>query len=284
LDSAAFSYGDAHYGFRNREIPPDLHRTGCQSVYVAINIDPDDPALPISQPSFYAAYLASLIGPFATTGMAEDTWALNEGVIDGDAFLKQAWGIFEERESMFLSALENTRRGVVACVFDTSDRIQHMFYRQFQTGNGAHAGVVEAMYRRMDVLVGKAVAYAGIDTALFVLSDHGFCSFRRGVNLNSWLHHNGYLALKNGSGDSTFLRGVDWSRTKAYALGLAGMYLNLRGRESQGTVEPGAEAETLKRELIRSLSALRDGIPFRLETCTPPSRYTKVPTWGRLRT
>jgi predicted AlkP superfamily phosphohydrolase/phosphomutase len=230
------------------------------SLYMSpINIDPDDPALPISQPSFYAAYLANLIGPFATTGMAEDTWALNEGVIDSDAFLKQAWGIFEERETMFLSALENTRRGVVACVFDTSDRIQHMFYRQFQTGDGPHSGVVEALYRRMDILVGKAVDHAGIDTALFVLSDHGFCSFRRGVNLNSWLHYNGYLTLKNGSGDSTFLRGVDWSRTRAYALGLAGIYLNLRGRESQGTVEPGAEAEALKRELISSLSALRDG-------------------------
>ena len=111
------------------------------SLYMSpINIDPEKPALPVSQPAYYAAYLANLIGPFATTGMAEDTWALNEHVIDSDAFLKQAWDIFEERESMFLSALENTRRGVVACVFDTSDRIQHMFYRQFQDGTGEHAG------------------------------------------------------------------------------------------------------------------------------------------------
>ena len=127
------------------------------SLYMSpINIDPEKPALPISQPAYYAAYLANLIGPFATTGMAEDTWALNERVIDSDAFLKQAWDIFEERESMFLRALENTRRGVVACVFDTSDRIQHMFYRQFQDGTGEHAGVIEDLYRRMDTLVGKA--------------------------------------------------------------------------------------------------------------------------------
>ncbi len=230
------------------------------SLYMSpINIDPEKPALPISQPGFYAAYLANLIGPFATTGMAEDTWALNEGVIDSDAFLKQAWDIFAERETMFLRALENTRRGVVACVFDTSDRIQHMFYRQFQNGSGPHAGVIEDLYRRMDILVGKAAGHAGTETAFFVLSDHGFCSFRRGVNLNSWLHQHGYLALKNDSGDSTFLRGVDWSRTRAYALGLGGMYLNLRGRESQGAVEPGAEAEALKRELIGGLTALRDG-------------------------
>jgi predicted AlkP superfamily phosphohydrolase/phosphomutase len=229
-------------------------------VYMSpINIDPEKPALPISQPAYYAAYLANLIGPFATTGMAEDTWALNEGVIDSDAFLKQAWDIFEERESMFLRALENTRRGVVACVFDTSDRIQHMFYRQFQDGTGEHAGVIEDLYRRMDALVGKAAAHAGSDTAFFVLSDHGFCSFRRGVNLNSWLHQNGYLALKDDAAGSTFLRDVDWSRTRAYALGLGGMYLNLRGREAQGTVAPGDAAEALKHELIGKLTALRDG-------------------------
>jgi len=88
------------------------------SLYMSpINIDPDDPACPsASHPSTQPTSRTSS-APFATTGMAEDTWALNEGVIDGDAFLKQAWGIFEERESMFLSALENTRRGVVACVF-----------------------------------------------------------------------------------------------------------------------------------------------------------------------
>ncbi len=87
-----------------------------------IQLDPERPALPISHPSCYASYLAGMIGPFATAGMAEDTWALNERVIDEDAFLKQAWDIFEERRSMFLSALATARRGVVACVFDTSDR------------------------------------------------------------------------------------------------------------------------------------------------------------------
>jgi len=83
----------------------------------------------ISHPSCYAVYLANLLGSYATAGMAEDTWALNEGVIDEDAFLRQAWSIYEEREAMFLNALESASRGVVACVFDTSDRVQHMFFR-----------------------------------------------------------------------------------------------------------------------------------------------------------
>lgn len=224
------------------------------SMYVTpVNIDPQKPALPISHPSYYAIYLAKLLGSFATLGMAEDTWALNEGVIDEKAFLEQTYLTHAERESMFLNALERTRRGVVACVFDATDRVQHMFYRQ------GFDGAIEELYRRADALLGKTLSYVDDQTVLIVLSDHGFSSFRRGVNLNTWLHQNGYLALADGARESgAYFQGVDWSRTRAYALGLSGAYLNLKGRESAGVVEPGAEAAALEKELVGKLSQLRD--------------------------
>jgi len=229
------------------------------SLYVSpVQIDPEKPALPVSHPSYYAAYLAKLLGTFSTLGMAEDTWALNEGVISEQNFLDQAYLLLNEREAMFRNALEKTRRGVVACVFDTSDRIQHMFYRYLHSG-GEHAGVIEEMYKRMDALVGLASKHVDKETVFFVLSDHGFCSFRRGINLNSWLRDNGYLALKDGANESgPYFRGVDWQRTRAYQVGLAGLYLNLKGREAGGTVAPGAEAEALKRELVERLANLFD--------------------------
>ena len=228
------------------------------SMYVSpINIDPERPALPISHPAYYAVYLANLLGPYSTLGMAEDTWALNEGVIDEDAFLSQAYDIFEERKAMYMEALESTRRGVVACVFDTSDRIQHMFFRRLATLD-RHQGTIAEMYQKMDDLVGKTLSFVQPDTALFVLSDHGFCAFRRGVNINSWLRDNGYLYLKNGRQESgPFFEGVDWNRTRAYALGLGGFYLNLKNREACGIVEP-QEAEQLKQEIIGKLSTLRE--------------------------
>jgi predicted AlkP superfamily phosphohydrolase/phosphomutase len=220
-----------------------------------IQIDPESPALPISQPAYYAIYLSKLLGSFATLGMAEDTWALNEGAIDDDAFLEQAELIKREREAMFLSALKHTQRGVVACVFDTTDRVQHMFYRYLDAGDGR---VIEALYRDMDRLVGETWKHVDRNTALFVLSDHGFCSFRRGVNLNSWLHQNGYLALVDGAQESgDYFEGVDWSRTRAYTFGLGGLYLNLKGREASGIVSP-QEARALEKELIGKLSNLRD--------------------------
>jgi predicted AlkP superfamily phosphohydrolase/phosphomutase len=232
------------------------------SLYVSpIQIDPERPALPISHPPYYAAYLAKLIGAFSTLGMAEDTWALNEGVINEDEFLKQSYLLMEEREAMFRNALEKTRRGVVACVFDTSDRVQHMFFRFLHddAGQSEYAGTIADLYGRMDRLVGLALEHVDPDTVLFVLSDHGFCSFRRGINLNAWLRDNGYLVLENGSNESgRYFKGVDWSRTRAYTMGLGGLYLNLNGREAQGIVKPGAEAEALKQELIQKLQQLRD--------------------------
>ena len=228
-----------------------------------VQIDPEKPALPISHPHYYAIYLSKLLGSFATLGMAEDTWALNEGEIDDDAFLAQAELIKQEREAMFFSALEHTRRGVVACVFDTTDRVQHMFYRCLDPKTNApheprHARVIENLYRDMDRLVGRAMEHADSETALFVLSDHGFSSFRRGVNLNTWLVENGYLALSSGAAESgKYFEGVDWNRTRAYALGLGGLYLNLEGRESCGIVAP-READALREEIAAKLTGLRD--------------------------
>ncbi len=216
-----------------------------------VQIDPENPALPISHPPFYAIYLAKLLGTFATLGLAEDTMALNEGAIGADAFLRQAELIQREREAMFFSALDRTRRGVVACVFDTTDRVQHMFHGQPE--------VIEPLYCDMDRIVGQALTYVDSDTAIFVLSDHGFCAFRRGVNLNSWLLREGYLALDPGRTSSgEYLEGIDWSRTRAYTFGLGGVYLNLRGREAQGVVT-NEEAGALKNELVRKLTDLRDG-------------------------
>jgi predicted AlkP superfamily phosphohydrolase/phosphomutase len=237
------------------------------SLYLSpININPERPAMPIAHPSYYATYLSKRIGPFATLGLAEDTWALNEGVIDDGTFLQQAYDIDRERESMFFAALDRLTRGTLVCVFDATDRIQHMFWRYIDPGHPAAAGredaehrdAIGALYRHNDALVGKVLDKLRDDDVLMVISDHGFSSFRRGVNLNGWLLREGYLALKPGAdGSAEWLRDVDWSRTRAYCLGLTGMFLNLEGREQYGTVAP-TEAAALKAELIARLNGLPD--------------------------
>jgi len=233
-----------------------------------IQIDPDRPALPISHPFIYASYLARNQGTYATLGLAEDTGALDRRVLDEDAFLVHAYDIHAEREKMFFDALDKTRRGAVVCVFDGPDRIQHMFWRFHDEKHPAvtdeqrptHRHVIREMYRRMDDLVGRTLQRIGPDTALFVMSDHGFKSFRRCVDLNAWLRDNGYLALKDGrrAAENAWLKDVDWTRTRAFALGLAGIFINQKGRESQGIVEPGEPTRQLVAEICQKLTGLTD--------------------------
>ncbi len=238
------------------------------SLYLApISLDPENPAMPISHPSYFATYLAKKIGPFSTLGLAEDTWALNEGITDDATFLQQTYDIDREREEMFFASMEKLKQGSLVCVFDATDRIQHMFWRYLEEGHPAARGIddpehkdaIEKLYEHNDALVGRVMAKLEKGDVLLVLSDHGFSSFRRGVNLNSWLQANGYLTLKEGEdGAEEWLTQVDWSKTRAYALGLTGMFLNVKGREAQGIVEPGEEVEALKAELIEKMSGLMD--------------------------
>ena len=246
------------------EIEPDVN------LYMTpIHIDPENPAMPISHPSIYSVYLAKKYGPYATLGLAEDTWALNERVIDEKAFFQAAMDICDEREKMFFDAVKRTKKGFVTTVFDTTDRIQHMFYRYLDPTHPANrdkpttnlADAIPRVYDRMDAMLGKLLAEVGDDpeTVVMVISDHGFTNFRRGVNLNTWLFENGYLVLKDGattSGD--WFEKVDWEKTKAFALGLTGLFINRQGREKSGVVAEGDEYKAVTHEIARKLEELVD--------------------------
>jgi predicted AlkP superfamily phosphohydrolase/phosphomutase len=232
-----------------------------------IHIDPENPAMPISHPNVYAVYLAKKFGPFATLGLAEDTWALNERVIDEQAFFDAAMDICDEREKMLFDAIERTPKGLVTTVFDTTDRIQHMFYRYLDPTHPANADkestaykdAILRAYKRMDGLVAKVIDIAGPDAVVMVMSDHGFTNFRRGVNLNTWLREHGYLHLKDGHTESgEWFEHIDWARTQAFSLGLTGLFINRKGREESGIVEEGPAYEALVLEIARKLEALVD--------------------------
>jgi predicted AlkP superfamily phosphohydrolase/phosphomutase len=238
------------------------------SLYLSpINIEPGKPAMPISHPSYYSSYLEKKIGPYATLGLAEDTWALNEKITDDGTFWNQTQGVDTEREQMLDIALDRLRSGALVTVFDATDRVNHMYWRYTEDGHPAAEGIVEPEYAdaierqyiRNDGIVGKVLDRIRDDDVLFVLSDHGCTSFRRGVNLNAWLLQEGYLALKEGSdGSEPWLQSVDWSKTRAYAVGLVGIFLNIRGREAEGIVSPGEEANTVKRQIANKLQDLVD--------------------------
>ncbi len=248
--------------FLLRETEPEF------DLYVTpVNIDPEHPAMAIGFPAVYPIYLAKRQGSYATLGLAEDTWGLSEGALTDQQFLQQCADIEREREAMFLDGLDKVPQGLCVCVFDGTDRIQHMFWRDWdepQPGRPAAkpAALPEAIrdvYARMDQLVGRTMAKCqSDDTLLLVVSDHGFNAFRRGVDLNRWLEEAGYLVVDDQRRHEDHLGGIDWSRTRAFAIGLTGIFINQQGKFAQGCVAPGQETIELREELARRLGALGD--------------------------
>ena len=233
-----------------------------------VNFTPDAPPFPISAPWDYAGELEQVVGTYYTTGMVEDHTGVVNGRIDEEAFLTQCDLVMREREAMLEHELARFSEGFLFCLFDTPDRLQHLFWRFREPDHpanrpgdaGRFGSTIEEHYRRCDAVVERVLARADEETLVIVMSDHGFTSFRRGVHLNGWLRDQGFLTLKNGvepAEAGEFFRGVDWSRTRAYALGLGGIYLNRRLREGEGILS-AEDADRTMAEIQAALPGLRD--------------------------
>jgi len=189
----------------------------------------------------FAKKLWKDVGPYLTLGWPQDTTGLEEGCITDDQFLDLCQSIFDRRIQILYYLLDDFREGVLAAIFDDLDRIQHMFFHN-------RMDVVQDWYRRLDRFVGTVSARVAMWQGTYrylILSDHGFSHFDEKVHLNRWLVDHGYLSMKNGGAD---LGGVDWSTSRAYALGLNSLYLNVEGREGQGIVSAG-DVEPLRNEI-----------------------------------
>ncbi len=239
------------------------------NLYVSpINFDPRHPAFPISHPGHYAKELAEHIGLFHTIGQAEDTWSLNEGRVSEDTFLEQSYQVIHEREAMLFHELNRFEKGLLVTVFDTPDRIQHMFWRLHDPGHPLYdpelvkkyEDVFPKLYQTMDRILGDVMKFADDKTVVMVLSDHGFSEFRTAVHMNRWLAEAGFLKFSADAPKekvSEFFQDVDWSQTQAYSVGLAGIYLNRAGRERDGIVTP-EQAAAVTDEIIKKLLELID--------------------------
>ncbi len=230
--------------------------------------DPRDPYISISTPTDFSAQLAQEHGLFKTVGWVHDTSALNSERIDEGVFLDEMFAIMDWREKMTLEQLQQDRDDLFISVFTATDRAAHMFFRLLDSGHprydtalaGQYGDALLRVYKRMDQVVGQVMASLSEGDTLMVLSDHGFHSFRRGLNVNSWLVQNGFMTLKTGRTYSSkeFLQEVDWERTRAYSLGTGQVYINLEGREGQGIVSPYDEYDEIVERITRGLEQVRD--------------------------
>jgi len=245
-----------------------LHADGHEvSLYVSpLNFDPARPLFPISCPPEYSRELTGAIGTFHTRGMPFDTQALNDGLLSDSDFLEQWDFVFAEQEEVFAHELKRFDSGLLIAYFDAADALQHTFWCTIDPKHPAytqelaarHGHAIADCYGRLDAVLGRAMTALGERGTVAVLSDHGFAPFHMAVHLNALLRKLGFLSLRDGSHTSKeFLRDVDWSRTRAYAIGFNSVYLNLAGREGQGSVRQG-EAGALLKGIARALEGYRD--------------------------
>ncbi|HDT14508.1 MAG TPA: twin-arginine translocation signal domain-containing protein [Candidatus Aminicenantes bacterium] len=233
-----------------------------------VNIDPARPALPLSTPESYARELERRFGPFFTKGLPADTSALENGVLDEEEFLRLDDMVYEESMAMLEYELGRFDEGLLFYYFSNADQRQHMFWRLADPGHPAYDAklaarfgqVIPGVYAEMDRALDLALGRADKDTVVLVMSDHGFSSFRRGFNLNTWLLREGYHRLQRPwrQEQSSLFDNTDWAKSRAYGVGLNSLYINERGREAEGIVAPGPDKDNLVREIARKLEALTD--------------------------
>jgi predicted AlkP superfamily phosphohydrolase/phosphomutase len=238
-------------------------------LYVSpVNIDPGQPVLPISTPKGYSKELEKRFGSFFTKGLPADTSALDNDVLDDGEFLELDDLVLRERLEMFDYELARFSSGLLFYYVSSTDQRQHMFWRLIDKEHPSYDPVlakeygntIENIYKETDKMLAKAMEKADKDTVIIVMSDHGFSPYRRSFNLNTWLKESGYHTLINPwkQGREDLFMNTNWSRTKAYSFGLNSLYINLTGREAEGTVKPGAEKEALVREIAQKLESFRD--------------------------
>ena len=275
--------------FYLRSLAPDFE------LYASpVNVDPKNPINPVSEPKSASAEVAERIGDYYTQGMPEDVVALKSEVITDSEFMQQAMLVHGESDRMLEMALDryldNEDGGLLFFYYSVVDLCCHMMWRHRDEDHPDHDplvanqdsawftgrmgttwkhDIVLDLYVLMDSVLGRIRERVGEDTPLIVMSDHGFAPYHRKFSLNTWLLENGYMVLKEGKHKElpesdpdykkvNILEVVDWSQTRAYGIGFNGLYLNLEGREAQGIVKPGSEANELIAELVYKLEAIRD--------------------------
>ena len=237
----------------------------------SLDIDPAKPAFwqPISSPHDFSADLAHACGPYETYGWPSLTMPFKDEKIDPQTMLEDLEFTMKWREGLVHYAFDELDWDLLFGVFSITDRVQHMCYQYYDEGHPLYdearasekaqffgeielRDAVPHVYRQMDRIVGEVRAKMADDDVLLLCSDHGFQSARYQVHINNWLAENGYLVLKKDLADTKKSSSpnvyADWTETRAYALGLGFIYLNLKGREMDGIVDP-AEADALMQEI-----------------------------------
>ena len=172
---------------------------------------------------------------------------------DRAAFIKELFRTLQARRKITLHLLKEPWDFFMLHVMET-DRLHHFFWDAKDDSRSPFHNSFWGLYREIDQFIGELIATLPSDCALLMLSDHGFCALKREVDLNAYLQQTGFLQYKNGQAQE--LSDVHPS-SRAYSLLPGRLFVNLKGRESHGSVSL-SEYEGVRTEVSEALLELKD--------------------------
>jgi predicted AlkP superfamily phosphohydrolase/phosphomutase len=159
----------------------------------------------------------------------------------------------DKRARAFLHLIETQPWDLFLGVLMETDRLHHFFYDEVSDEGPVDSPAFLSIYGMVDRFLGQVLERLGDNDVLVLLSDHGSCTIRQEVYYNHWLAQSGYLEYAQ-----TPARSVADLAPGALAYGMdpARIFVNLKGRERDGKVAPGAEYERTRTEIIEAAKAL----------------------------
>jgi len=256
------------------ELSPDGKRL---KLYVGQN----HPVGGYTTPPELAEDLYKNLGPFEEYTGLQDFW---NGWLD----LETQWEIYRSHTHYMAECMDYLLKKKEWDIFVTQchpiDYTQHIVWAGIDPGHPdydpskrqTYWNYLGEVYEMMDELIGIALKYKDDDTHVVVVGDHGHELYAKTFLINNLLIKKGLLtAHKDAEGNFK----ADWSQSKAFATGHVSIFLNVKGREPHGIVEPGEEYETLRERIIDLLYDFKDK-----ETGIHPVKYAckkeEMSAWG----
>jgi len=182
-----------------------------------------------------------------------ETETLDRVEADPDFFFEKVNEITDEMAEISLYLLQEEKWDFFMPVFMGLDRIQHFFWKHIDPTHPRHeenkySKFVRNFYTRVDKIMGDFLKSVDGDTSVIVVSDHGFCLVHTEVIVNNYLEEQGFLIMKSEK--------IDMEKSKAVSYGYGDIWLNVKGREPKGIINPGEEYETMRNEIIEYLKTV----------------------------
>ena len=181
---------------------------------------------------------------------------------DPELFFERVDQITDEMAEVSLFLMEEEKWDFFMTVFMGMDRIQHFFWKHVDSTHpdyepGVFTRLVKGFYTKADKIVGKFLQAIDENTRVVLVSDHGFCPVSKEIIVNNYLEEAGFLTRTSGK--------IDLERSKAVSYGYGDIWLNVKGREPCGIIDPQEDYDAVRSEIKKSLQEIKvEGIrPFR---------------------